>query len=585
MSIKNGIKHDHKKNGYNKIANLLFHNSIDQLVHGHPEVQCRNIINIPTCKDGHNIQLIKSVMKDSMLRVFRFSLCLFSGLSLFVNFGCGKQSHSTQSDSLVYLMYNDVKDWDPASAFSLEILPMSNIYEPLLWYDASEGESKFIPALATSYSKSADGLRWTFHLRDKVKFHDGQICDANAVKISIERTKEIGEGAGFIWEPLDYIEIVDELTIVFHLKYSAPLDLIVSAQYGAWIYSPRLAEMNRDSIRIGFAAGTGPYMLSKWVQNQSITLEANDDYWRGFSEKSFRKINLRVISEPATRIQMIKGGDADICSLIPIEALSSFDQHPELEVRLFPSFVNHLFILNVDKPPTNDIRIRQAIASALDYQSIIDNIYNGVAIKPTGLIPQSLSGISPPEKRYKFDLKIAEKLVEQSEIDKENSIKLSYVASSNEYWKTCIMLQENCRKIGLRVDLHAGLWSEIWSNARRFETSPNIIEMAWWPTYASPSDWFFNMFGTQDPPLFNLSYYSNTTVDSLIQVAKKMEATRREKSFEIYSEIQSKLINDCVVIPIADLNAWIITKKNLIGFRNNPAYATILFHGLERSSN
>jgi ABC-type oligopeptide transport system substrate-binding subunit len=64
-----------------------------------------------------------------------------------------------------------------------------------------------------------------------------------------------------------------------------------------------------------------------------------------------------------------------------------------------------------------------------------------------------------------------------------------------------------------------------------------------------------------------------------------MEATHREKSFEIYSEIQSKLINDCVVIPIADLNAWIITKKNLIGFRNNPAYATILFHGLERSSN
>ena len=123
---------------------------------------------------------------------------------------------------------------------------------------------------------------------------------------------------------------------------------------------------------------------------------------RGDKKSSRRKINLRVISEPATRIQMIKGGDADICSLIPIEALSNFDQHPELEVRLFPSFVNHLLILNVDKPPTNDIRIRQAIASALDYQSIIDNIYNGVANKPTGLIPQSLSGISPPEKRYKF---------------------------------------------------------------------------------------------------------------------------------------------------------------------------------------
>tara|TARA_B110000037_G_scaffold39113_2_gene48255 strand:- start:2433 stop:4007 length:1575 start_codon:yes stop_codon:yes gene_type:complete len=512
-------------------------------------------------------------------------LFFFSAIILFINFGCVKPDIPSQEDSLVYLMYDDVKDWDPASAFSLEILPMSNIYEPLLWYDASEEESRFIPALATSYKKSKDGLKWTFYLRDNVTFSDGHIFDANAVKISIERTKSIGEGAGFIWDPLDKIQIVDSLTIIFHLKYPTPLDLIVSAQYGAWIYSPKLAEMSRDSIRAGIAAGTGPYVLSKWIKNQSIILEENKTYWRGFSEKSFRKIDLRIVSEPATRIQMIQGGEADICSLIPIEALKSFDDNPNLEVKVFPSFVNHLLILNVNKPPTDDIKIRQAIASALDYQSIIENIYNGLANKPSGLIPSSIAGISAPKKQFKFDLKKGQELVEHSNFDKKKSIKLSYVASSNEYWKTCLMLQANCKKIGLNIDLHAGLWSEIWAKARKFKTSPNIIEMAWWPTYASPSDWLYNMFSSQEKPLFNLSYYSNAKIDSLIEVAKRLEGVNKKKSFEIYSQIQSTLIEDCVVIPIADLNAWIVTKKNLVGFKNNPAYATILFYSLERNSN
>ena len=70
---------------------------------------------------------------------------------------------------------------------------MSNIYEPLLWYDASDKEPRFIPALATSYSSSDDGLSWEFHIRDNVKFHDGSVCNAESIKLCIERTKKIGE--------------------------------------------------------------------------------------------------------------------------------------------------------------------------------------------------------------------------------------------------------------------------------------------------------------------------------------------------------------------------------------------------------
>ena len=118
------------------------------------------------------------------------ALACLSILGLVV--GCINSNLTRDPDTLIYLLYNDVKDWDPASAFSMEVLPMSNIYEPLLWYDASDKEPSFIPALATSYSSSEDGLTWKFHIRDNVKFHDGSVCNAESVKLCIERTKKQG---------------------------------------------------------------------------------------------------------------------------------------------------------------------------------------------------------------------------------------------------------------------------------------------------------------------------------------------------------------------------------------------------------
>ena len=91
--------------------------------------------------------------------------------------------------SFIIATYDDVKDWDPSTAFSLEVLPMSNIYETLLWLDASKDEHVFHPVLALSYTRSDDGLFWTFKLRENVLFHDGSNFDAEVVKYVIERNQ------------------------------------------------------------------------------------------------------------------------------------------------------------------------------------------------------------------------------------------------------------------------------------------------------------------------------------------------------------------------------------------------------------
>ena len=132
-----------------------------------------------------------------------------------------------------YAMYGDVKDWDPSIAFSLEVMMLANVYEPLLWYNQPGSDQQFTPALAESWSVSGDGLTWTFKLREGVKFHDGTPFNAAAAKASIERTKTMKKGPYYIWDPVTSIEAPNDTTLVIETGNPSPIDLIASSQYGA----------------------------------------------------------------------------------------------------------------------------------------------------------------------------------------------------------------------------------------------------------------------------------------------------------------------------------------------------------------
>ena len=122
----------------------------------------------------------------------------YSSFFILVFFISCSKDIKKDSDVFVIATYDDVHDWDPATAYSLEVLPMSNIYEPLLWLDASEKEHKLIAGLATSYKKSEDGLVWSFELRRNVFFHDGEPFNAQAVRYVVNRNKSFYRGASYI---------------------------------------------------------------------------------------------------------------------------------------------------------------------------------------------------------------------------------------------------------------------------------------------------------------------------------------------------------------------------------------------------
>ena len=507
-------------------------------------------------------------------------------MSLFIFCISCSSKTPNNGDVFVVATYDDITDWDPATAYSLEVLPMSNMYEPLLWLDASENEHKMVSGLATSYQKSDDGLIWNFQLRENVRFHDGEYFNAEAVKYVVERNQSFYQGASYIWENVQEVRVEGDYSVTFVLDTPVPLDRIVSSQYGAWMYSPGTKNMSMDSIKNGHIAGTGPYMFNSWTRNHQIELKRNDNYWGGWSKSNyFNKIQIRVVSESSTRLQMIESGLVDYAVLIPNQLLDRIKSSDNINVSFFPAWINHFYLLNTKKHPTDNIFIRKAIASAFDRKTINQYVYQDLGREPVGIVPSNIPLFSEPDSLISFDLNKAISYINQSSLERSAiNIDFSYVSTSEEYRLTALSLYDNLRKVGINTKLKPGLWTTNWEKAKNKNTAPNLISMAWWPTYPSPSDWFVGLYKTQKSPLFNLSYYSNSDVDSLIDMAWKNEALHPNKAKKYYKAIQDKLIDDCVVIPSSDLNVQSVSRSDIIGLKPNPAYSTLLVYKLERKS-
>ncbi len=497
---------------------------------------------------------------------------------------CVHYSRPGDPDKVVYAMYADVKDWDPATAFSLEVMVLGNIYEPLHWFVADSGGGyHFRPALATRYESSEDGLHWTFYLRQGVRFQDGQPFTAQAVKKSIERVKQLQQGAAYIWDAVEAIDTPNDTTVVFHLNYPAPMDLIAAAQYSAWIVSPAVADCTSAFFQKGQAVGTGPYRLVRWEPGKRVVLEQFADYWGGWEGPHFKTVEFRLVADAATRVQLIRRGDVDFAGLIPVENIAAMRHMPEVEIQVVSSWRNMMFLLNTQKAPLDNQYFRKAIVHAFDYQAAVQYVLDGMATRAIAPVPQTMWGHGKNLPMPELDLEKARHYLAQSGVNPDTvRLTLSYVASVKAYEQCALMLQNNLAKLGIRLELQPGLWNVIWEQARNPETAPHLISMTWWPTYPTPGDWLKGLFHTQEPNLFNLSHYHNARFDSLVDEALKLEATRREAAIQLYQQAQEILVADAVAIFFADLMVRFVKRRSVSALRPNPAYEMIYFYTLYR---
>ena len=466
--------------------------------------------------------------------------------------------------------------WDPSDSFSDEIVWMNNVYETLLRYDPFKDE--FQPVLATSYESSEDGLTWTFHLREGVKFHTGNEMDAAAVKASIERTISRGKGAWYIWDPVGSIEAVDKYTVVFHLKYPAPLDLSAASLNSAYIFDP--AYSDHEWFREGHDSGTGPYTIERFEGSTLMVLKKFDEYWGGWEGKHFDKIVFQTVDSASTRRLMIESGQADFTNRLPISEIEALRGSPAVRIVHTPSFQNLLALFNTQKPPLDNPLVRKALAYTIPYDDIVRGVLGGYGRQARGVVPYGLWGHSERVKQYTLSPETAKVLLAEAGYPEGGfRLLLTYLSGDENERRTAELWKSQLAKLNIELEIRGMPWDSQWELGR--SPDPNkrqdIFLFYWWPDYAHPHSFLSAMFQTEEEIVFNLCYYSNTLYDNLIAQAASTAGVDRNAAINMYAEAQNILMEDVPGVSIFDMEYVRAVNARLKGYVDNPAYSHVVW--------
>lgn len=482
--------------------------------------------------------------------------------------------YATSSEAIV--------GWDPATENSNSILPLSNVYETLTFYDPEAQDVE--PLLATEWSTSPDGLTWTFEIRRGVRFHTGREMTAEDVEASIERTIELGQGAAYIWSAVRSIEAPDDGTVVFRLKHPAPIDLIASAGYAAYVYDTKVegVEDLNAWFEEGNETGTGPYRVVEWNPGEEVELrlEAFPDYWRGWDGPHYQRVVYRVVPEATTAAQLLRAGEVTFVQRMTPQLFATFEDDPRFETVEGPSWQNLLALLNTRTGPLRDVRVRRAIAYAVDYEGIVSAL-QGAAVPSSGVVPPGLWGHFDDLGLTRDPDRAAQLLAEAGygPGGERMELELTYTQGDADEQLVATIIKSNLADLNIDVDVRGLQWQTQWAKAKSPdpEERQDIFIFYWWPDYADPISWFVNLFHCEDEPFFNLSYYCNPRLDEMIDAAPTYTATDRERALRMYREMQEILLEDMPALYLYNQNYQHTMLASVGGYRINPAYPNVVF--------
>lgn len=499
--------------------------------------------------------------------------------------GCGNGGNDSEkgeaSDKkIAYYAYSTEPyiNLDPSVEYSNGIIVLQNVYETLTRYDYKTQKLK--PVIAENWKASEDGKTWVFNIRKGITFHDGEALNGEAVKKSIERTKNMNLGAAFIWDSVESIEVTGEYEVTFNLKYPAPIDLIASAGYAAYIISPNAVDKDSEWFNEGNDAGSGPYKIMKITKGEEVVFQKFDKYWGGWKEGQYSNAVIKKVAEGSARRQLLEKGEALFADRFSNTDLKALRQNENLLVENKDTWRNVIGFFNTEKPPLDNVDFRKALSYAFPYEEAVVDVREGQAKQSFGLVPPGLWGHDESIPQYKFDLDKAKEYLKKSGVD-PNGLKLemTFTSGTEAYRNFAQLYQINLKKLGIDLEIREMNWDNVWEKSKN--TNPqdrqDILVMNWWPDYASPISWFTSLVKSEENITFNLSYIKDPKLDSMIEEAENLIATDREKAEKILVDVQKEVVDKSYFINIYDdQSTWVVNKK-VKGFESNPAYEGVIY--------
>lgn len=429
------------------------------------------------------------------------------------------------------------------------------IYDTLI---TQTNDLELEPGLATEWEEVEENL-FEFKLREDVVFHNGEPFTAADVEFTLRRAVDsptIGHIVGSI-DP-DSIEVVDDYTIRVGTSDTFGPFLTHLAHPAVGILNQKAVEDAGEDYGIDVVVGTGPFKFVEWVADTEVTAERFEDYWGDASE--LERIEFRTIADPSVRLIELESGTVDIAYDIAPSDIPSVEDNADLTLINTPNLgAEYLGLNSRNDTPLQDVKVRQAIAHAVDVEAIIETVYMDVGSQMSGPINELVFGYNDDLSPIPYDVDRAKELLAEAGYEDGGfSLSLYVGDNSQERIRVSQVIAEVLAEIGITVEVQQMEWGAFLDAAAVGE--PDMFLLGW-TTVTTDADYGLyplfhsNSFGEAG----NRTFYENARVDELLDLGRF--TSDQDERLAYYHEAQ-EIIHDEV--------PWVFlqTRENVTGLSN-----------------
>ena len=469
-------------------------------------------------------------------------------------------------NELVVAIQSDPSGLDPHTVTDRAAgIAIENLYNTLFTYTETYGE--VAPSLVDTYEVSDDGLVYTMHLQEGVKFHSGNTMTSEDVKYSLERIKDSGARASQL-EKISSIETPDDNTVVITLSSQfAPFLTYLANPLNA-IVDKAVAEENDGNLS-NADAGSGPFMLVQWNEGSSVDMEAFDDYWEADLPK-VDGLQLRTITDATARATALRNGEIDMIIDAVDQETAVLDGADGVVLESVPGTFWEYVGMNCQSEYLQDSRVRQAIAYAIDRDAINTAVKMGNAtVLPEADIPSTHEDYGGDEIYTERDVDKARELLSEAGYQ-DGDITLKITAGSDWQYQVdaAQMVKQQLEEIGINSEISA-LESGVYFDG--LNSGDFDLTVCGWSGFVDADEYLYDLFTTDGA--YNQQKYSNPEVDQLLEEGRTtLDETARK---EIYKEAQ-KIIAEDAPMAFLYMNSFTVAMRdNVKGYTVHPTAATI----------
>ncbi|MEV6811627.1 ABC transporter substrate-binding protein [Micromonospora sp. NPDC051296] len=519
--------------------------------------------------------------------------------------GCAESdregSSGSSNDTLVFGVAGDAKVLDPTMASDGESLRVARqMFETLV--RPEEGGTKVSPGLAESWTPDATGTVWTFKLRSGVKFHDGTDFNADAVCVNFNRwfnAKGLMQSPDVTayWQDImggfaanedatlppslfKSCTATDPTTVDLaftRVSSKIPAALMLPSfsmhspkalqDYDASNVSGSADDIKYPAYATGHPTGTGPFKFKSWdVPNKSLTLERNEDYWG--DKAKLKTLIFRTISDENARKQELRSGGIqgyDLVGPADVEPLKG----EGFNVLTRPAFnILYLAINQKGNPKLADLKVRQAIAHAVNRQALVDSKLPPGAQVAVNFFPDTVEGWNGDVTKYDYDVDKAKALLAEAgasdltlRFHYPTEVTRPYMPNPKDLFE---LVSADLQAAGIKIEAIPLKWSPDYLNATTSGNKHDIHFLGWTGDYGDGYNFIGTFFdrqkdewGFNNPALFEKFKQADTTADQAAKVA-------------LYKELNADIMNFLPGVPISHSPPAIVFGKDVTGVKASP---------------